>query len=68
MRKNKHKADAPGHVTPEVHCLRSATDRGMGMMEYDVQATCDTDNVYPLCAQGLPRDWERHIPQQKKEK
>ena len=68
MKRNGHNIQVPGGLTPEVHCLRSATDPGTGMAEYDVQATCDTDNVYPLIAQGLPRDWERHIPQQKKEK
>lgn len=41
-------ADLPRDATPEVH--RYGT--------YNIQPTTDTDNLLPLIAPGLPREWK----------
>ena len=52
----------PDVAAPAVHGIYGQPDSAWEMVNrygtYEIQPTCDTDNLYPMIMQGLPRQWE----------
>ena len=52
----------PYDATPDVHRFTGNADSCFDMVNqygtYEIQRTQDTENIFPLIMQGLPREWE----------
>lgn len=50
-------------ATPDVHAFSSPPENVKELINmygtYNIQPTADTENVFPLIAPGLPRQWRR---------
>ena len=61
---NKKKKDPgfPYDATPEVHRFSGNADSCFDMVNqygtYEIQRTQDTENMFPMIMQGLPKEWE----------
>ena len=60
------KKKAPGFpydATPDVHRFQGNADSCFDMVNqygtYEVQRTNDTENMFPMIAQALPKKWEK---------
>lgn len=52
----------PHDATPDLHRFREIPESGFDVVErygtYNIQPTADTENLFPLIAPGLPREWK----------
>lgn len=59
---SKKREGLPYDATPDVHQFSSPPESVGELINmygtYNVQRTCDTDDLFPLIAQGLPKRWE----------
>ena len=53
----------PHDATPDVHAFTSPPESVRDIVNmygtYNIQPTTDTDNLFPLIAPGLPRQWRK---------
>ena len=60
--KKKKMQGFPHDATPDVHPFPGNTDSCFDQVNqygtYEIQRTQDTENIFPLIMQGLPREWE----------
>ena len=53
----------PHDATPDVHAFASPPESVRDIVNmygtYNIQPTTDTDNLFPLIAPGLPRQWRK---------
>ena len=59
----------PRDATPDVHAFSSPPENVKDLINmygtYNIQPTADTENVFPLIAPGLPRQWRKmHLDKQ----
>ena len=62
MSRKKKEAGFPYDATPDVHRFSGDVDSCFDLVNrygtYEIQRTVDTDNMFPLIMQGLPKEWE----------
>ena len=62
MARKKKGPGFPYDATPDVHRFTGNTDSCFDQVNqygtYEIQRTQDTENIFPLIMQGLPREWE----------
>lgn len=62
MRMKKGSQGLPHDSTPDVHQFRGIPESCFDLVNqygtYEIQATMNTENVFPLIAQGLPEQWK----------
>ena len=62
MSRKKKDPGFPYDATPDVHHFPGNTDSCFDQVNqygtYEIQRTQDTENIFPLIMQGLPREWE----------
>ena len=60
MQKKKN-GGLPHDATPDIHRFCGIPESGFDLINqygtYNIQPTADTENVFPLIAPGLPREW-----------
>ena len=53
----------PHDATPDVHAFTSPPESVRDIVNmygtYNIQPSADTDNLFPLIAPGLPRQWRK---------
>ena len=59
----------PYDAAPDVHQFRGVPQNCFDLVNqygtYNIQPTTDTENVFPLIAPGLPRQWRKmHLDKQ----
>ena len=59
----------PHDATPDVHAFSAPPENVKDLINrygtYNIQPTADTENVFPLIAPGLPRQWRKmHLDKQ----
>ena len=62
MARKKKGPGFPYDATPDVHRFTGNADSCFDLVNqygtYEIQRTQDTENIFPLIMQGLPREWE----------
>ena len=60
---SKNRKSFPHDATPDVHDFSSPPENVRELVNmygtYNIQPTANTDNVFPLIAPGLPRQWRK---------
>jgi hypothetical protein len=63
LSKKKKAPGFPYDATPDVHRFQGNADSCFDMVNqygtYEVQRTNDTENMFPMIAQALPKKWEK---------
>lgn len=63
MSKKKKAPGFPYDATPDVHRFQGNADSCFDVVNqygtYEVQRTNDTENMFPMIAQALPKKWEK---------
>lgn len=61
----------PDVESPAVQGIYGQPDSAWEMVNrygtYEIQPTCDTDNLYPMIMQGLPRQWQSALERKRTE-
>ena len=61
MSRKKKDPGFPYDVTPDVHHFPGNTDSCFDQVNqygtYEIQRTADTENMFPMIMQGLPKEW-----------
>ena len=62
MRMKKGSHGLPRDSTPDVHQFRGVPESCFDLVNqygtYEIQATTNTENVFPLIGHGLPEQWK----------
>jgi len=60
--RKKRDPGLPDDATPDVHAFSGPPENCFDLINrygtYNVQDTCDTENLFPLIGHRLPRQWE----------